>query len=90
MSNNPRGYAYQQARTNFLNTHPPVCHWCGRTVYKDAPPTYPLKATIDHLSEVHRAPHLALDTTHWVIACRRCNTSRGATYRNTKPTRRTW
>lgn len=90
MSDPRSTYAYQQARAAFLNTHPPTCHWCGRTVYIDAPPLYPLKATIDHLIEIHRAPQLALDTQHWVIACRRCNTSRGATYRNTTPPKRRW
>lgn len=87
---NQYGYGYQQLRANFIATHPPTCHWCGRTTYPEAPPTYPLKTTIDHLIELDRAPQLSLNTAYWVIACRHCNTSRGATYRNTKPTRRTW
>jgi len=82
MTDPRRTRAYQQARTRFLNTHPPVCHWCGRDVYATAPKSNPMKATIDHMVEVDQAPHLAMDTSLWVVACLRCNSSRGSRYQS--------
>ncbi len=76
--------AYREARQKFLATHDPVCHWCGVQVFDTVPASHPRKATVDHLVEVDRAASWALDVTLWVVACRRCNDSRGAQYGHAK------
>jgi hypothetical protein len=75
---------YQELRAEFLATHEPICHWCGVRVYAAAPASHPLKATTDHLVEVETAPHLALDTSLWVVSCLGCNSSRGARFGNAR------
>lgn len=77
------GRAYRHARATFLaNSDGHPCHWCHRPVSTTVPPTHRAYATVDHLIEVDRAPGLALDTDLWVVACYRCNASRGARYGN--------
>jgi len=77
------GRPYRLARSLFLaDADGRPCHWCHRPVSTVVPSTHRAYATVDHLIEVDRAPHLALDVSAWVIACYGCNSSRGARYGN--------
>ena len=78
---------YRKARSAFLKRSDKICHWCGCQVFDTVPPRHPRKATVDHLVEVDRASTMAYDITLWVVACNSCNSSRGATYGNTKTAR---
>ncbi len=80
---------YKVKRAQFLKTSRMICHWCGSPVDTKLPMSHPLKATVDHLVEVDRSPVLALDTRLWVVACARCNFSRGARYGNKTRRQRT-
>lgn len=77
-----RSRTYQAARVKFLRIRPPICYWCGKRVSDDLPKGHPDKATVDHLIEVDAAPAAAMDTSTWVVACHKCNSARGAAYRN--------
>lgn len=82
MTDPRRTRAYQSARAKFLASRAPVCYWCGQPVDDSLPKSDPRKATVDHLIEVDSAPALGMDTSTWVVACLRCNSFRGAQYRN--------
>lgn len=75
---------YRVKRAEFIKASAMVCHWCGCEVFDTVPTRHPRKATIDHLVEVDRASSMAMDVSLWVVACGRCNASRGATYGNRK------
>lgn len=87
MTDPRRTNRYRKARATFLKRSDKVCHWCGCQVFDTVPTKHPRKATVDHLVEVDRATTLAMDVTLWVVACYKCNSSRGATYGNTKRAR---
>ena len=79
---------YKVKRAQFLKSSRMICHWCGSPVDVTLPMSHPLKATVDHLIEVDKAPILALDVSLWVVACARCNYSRGAQYKHKHKQRR--
>jgi len=89
MTDPRRTSLYKTKRLEFLRRSAKVCHWCGCPVSMQLPKAHPLNATVDHLIEVDRAPYLAMDVSNWVVACRRCNSKRGAMYGNAKHARRT-
>ena len=78
---------YRKARAEFIKRNPKVCHWCGCEVFDSVPRQHPRKITVDHLVEVDRASTMAMDSSMWVVSCNKCNSSRGATYGNTKKRR---
>lgn len=78
-----RTSAYMRTRKRWLASIPIEqrrCVHCKRPVIIGAPNTNPLQATVDHSVEVDRGLADPMDTRLWVLACRSCNSSRGATY----------
>ena len=75
--------AYMRKRKAWLASLPRErlrCVYCNRPVIVGAPNTNPLQATVEHSVEVGRRLVDPLDTAYWLLACRGCNSSRGATY----------
>ena len=77
-----RSPAYIRLRAVWLpaNAHRGCAH-CTRAVHVGAPNSDPLQATVDHSVEVDLGLVDPLDTTYWLVACRHCNSRRGAEYR---------
>ena len=72
-------HASQRLRNQVLRRDGPNCHWCGCMTYKNTDGTLrPANnaTTFDHL--VDREDGGADSAENGVIACWRCNTSRGA------------
>lgn len=65
------------------------CWLCGQ--YVDPRYTYPDSrcASVDHVIEVDKAPHLMYERSNTRLACFGCNSSRGATYGNHKRNNKT-
>ena len=64
------------------------CAHCGRMTRLGAPNTDPMQATVDHVVEVARGSTDPNDQRYWLVACRHCNSSRGARYQQ-QPAHRT-
>lgn len=84
-----RSRTYEALRRDFLAPQPQPCWWCDEPINYHAPPRSPLSPTIDHEFEVDAYPELALVTDYWRAAHARCNSERGARYRNDKHATRT-
>lgn len=80
-----RTRAYIKLRRTWLaaNAHRGCAH-CHQPVVIGAPNSNPRQATVDHIVEVDLALVDPLDTSYWLVACRGCNSSRGARYRQTR------
>ena len=72
-----RSYAYEKLRAEWLwgADHGWICHLCGRQVHPDVPPQSSAAPTVDHLLPTSSG-HDPLDTTHWRLAHRGCNSRR--------------
>ena len=59
---------YRELRTKVLNRDGHVCMYCGSSE----------QLTIDHVLPVKKHPDMAMDVENMVIACKPCNSRKGA------------
>ena len=71
---------FRAAAQAFLLDSDRRCAHCRAEVHIGAPNTDPLQATVDHAVEVARDMVDPMDTRYWLVACRSCNSRRGARY----------
>ena len=71
--------AYVMARRAFIRSsaNGTPCSLCGRAIDTTLSGNAPWGPTIEHTVPVRHAPELALDTTLWRLAHRRCNNRQG-------------
>jgi 5-methylcytosine-specific restriction endonuclease McrA len=65
---------WKDLRRHVLRERPHVCELCGRRIYREN------DVTVDHIKPRSKFPELDLDKSNLQVLCRRCNSSKGATY----------
>lgn len=45
---------WRNLRQQILNTHPPICHLCGKPIDRTLPGTHPQGPTVDHIHPRNR------------------------------------
>ncbi len=66
-----------KVRAKLIRTRPHTCHWCRRRLNATASRGAEGAIEIDHLEPVALRPDLEFDEDNLVLACRRCNRSKG-------------